>query len=100
MSGKEILGTVTWPDGGPVATLYVDGSWSMPGHEWQESTLKALFSDVYAGPSAGPFGPSALTALAEAVGGKADVVPKSAPGRAAVAAYLGAKLDDGPEVVY
>jgi hypothetical protein len=100
MSGKEIMGTVTWPGGKPVATLHADGSWSVPGHEWQESTLKALFSDVYAGPSAGPFGPSALAALSDAVGGKADVVPKFPPGRSAVAAYLGAKLDDGPVVVY
>src|SRR4051794_15494077 len=98
MSGKEILGTVTWPGGKPVATLHADGTWSVPGEEWQEGTIKALFSDEYRGPSDGPFGPSALAALAEAVGGKAAVVPKSPPGRAAVAAYLGARLDDGPEV--
>ena len=75
----NVIGSVAYPDGGPVATLHVDGSWSVPGFEWAESVLKLAYSDAYEGPSAGPFGPAILHELAEAVGGVATIVPREAP---------------------
>ncbi len=85
----DAIGSVTWPDGGTVATLRVDGSWSVPGSEWMESCLKLALSDDYQGPQDGPFGPKALADLAEQVGGTATVRPMDDP-----------RSDDGEEVLY
>lgn len=79
---KETIGTVTWPNDGPVATLHVDGSWSVPGREWTEPGLKLALSDAYAGPQDGPFGAAALSELAEMVGGTVKLVPRQRPAEA------------------
>jgi hypothetical protein len=77
---QEVLGTMTYPSG-LVATLHVDGSWSVPGREWLEPTLRAIYSD-YGGPQEGPFGAKALADLARDVGGTFDFPdrPKPPPG--------------------
>jgi hypothetical protein len=73
------LGSVTWPDDGPVATLFDDGTWSVPAMKWMESALKLAYSDAYEGPQDGPFGPSILAQLAVSVGGVAHIEPRDEP---------------------
>lgn len=79
-----ILGTVTWPGGSPVATLYADGSWGVPGHRWMEGPLEVLYSSGYAGPQDGPFGARALAAAAASVGGTFDFPDRPGPPPGAV----------------
>jgi hypothetical protein len=77
---KSPIGSVEWPDGGPVATLFVDGTWSVPSRPALEPALKLVYSDEYQGPQDGPFGPGILSALASQVGGVAKVLPTTSPG--------------------
>jgi hypothetical protein len=81
----DLVGTVTWPTG-EVATLFLDGTWSMPALPAFESMLKDLYSDPYPGPEHGPFGVRGLSELAEDVGGVAWILPREGP--------------DDPDIVY